>query len=146
MARTLRIVFVSLLLGSWAPAMSWALNTYTWTGASPGHVFTDPTSWSPARSSPRTDDILVFPALGESLVSGIGNQTVAQVVIASGGVYRFSSASPGTVTLTIAGDAGTDFDIDSGAVLTVTGSNAVQISLANLATGRIAGDVHMEGS
>jgi len=146
MARTLRIVFISLLLGSWAPAMSWALNTYTWTGASPGHVFTDPTSWSPARSSPRNDDILVFPALGESLVSGIGNQTVAQVVIASGGVYRFSSASPGTVTLTIAGDAGTDFDIASGAVLTVTGSNAVQISLATLATGRIAGDVHLEGS
>jgi Calx-beta domain-containing protein len=138
-------LFACLVFLSLAPATVWSANTYTWQGGTPGEVFTDPNSWSPVRSSPRTDDILVFPAVANALVNGVPNQTVAQVIFVAGGVYQFSTASS-LVTLNIAGDAGLDFDVPSGTVLTVTGTNVVQISLAPGATGRIAGEFHVDGA
>src|SRR5262245_2051048 len=130
MPRTVRIVLVSLLLGSMAPAMSRAATTYTWNAA--GGPWTNPVSWSPARNSPSLDDILIFPAMGGVLISGIPNQTVGQIIFAPGAYYFFQSSS--MATLTIIGGTGVDFDLPASAILTFNGSNVLQIGLAGGAT------------
>ena len=109
MVRSTRIaLFVFFLLWNLPPATGWGATTYTWNAA--GGPWTNSVSWTPNRTTPATDDILVFPAMGGVAISGIPTQTVGQVIFAPGAYYFFHGASPGAM-LTIAGGTGLDLDL-----------------------------------
>lgn len=102
-----------------------AATTYTWNVASGN--FADPSSWSPARNSPASDDILLFDGslTSTATVSGIlVRTTVGQVIIMNNCAVTFASGSSGAGAGTIS---------RSGSTVTGTGTG--------FASDFVAGDV-----
>lgn len=118
--------------------------TYTWNAASGS--FTDASSWSPLRSAPAVTDVLLFDGsvTPTAAVTGLVTQTIAQLVVQNGAAVTF--ASPASATLTIAGDAGADFDVN-GATLTTLAGNVIILAIGAGATGTVrnAGVVALQG-
>jgi len=118
--------------------------TYVWNAA--GGSFAVATNWTPSRLAPAATDVLVFDGAvtPSAAVTGLSTQTIAQLLVVNGVALTLSS--PATATLTIAGDAGTDFDVDGSSLTTLSG-NIITITIASGATGTVrnSGVVTMQG-
>ena len=115
-----------------------APTTYTWnqTGTA---SFATPANWNPTRTTPATNDILVFNGGGSIVASGLTTQTIAQLQISNSTTVELQSS--GTATLTIAGSLGTDLDIQSGSALNLAQATVITIAVGTGATGSIAGTI-----
>lgn len=97
------------------------------------------TNWTPTRTSPASDDMLVF-SLGDSiLVTNVPTQTFGRLVLSNSSTVALRGSSP--QALTISGRAGTDFDIGTGSRLVLDGNSVLQVKLGPAATGLVSGSV-----
>ncbi|MDT7541848.1 MAG: hypothetical protein QOE33_1752 [Acidobacteriota bacterium] len=123
-----------------------AASTYTY---SPGAVnptdFTLATNWSPARTTPATDDVLIINGTNTPAptITNVPTQTIGQLSIINGANPTISASAAATLTLT--GGAGTDFNIDPTSFLIVSGANAITINLSSAATGSVLGQMTVTG-
>ena len=141
MTRPSRPVLFALLAIA-LPMPAAAVTTYHWVGGG-DESWPTSTHWSPARSAPAVDDILVFDR-GDSIpVFGVPTQTVGQLVVSNGS--RVSLQATAASTVSILGDPGTDLVVEAGARLTLQGASAVSLSLGSSATGNVAGAVVVQG-
>jgi len=78
-------------------------------------------------------------------VQGVVSGTIGRLRLVNGAAPSLSGLSPGPVTLTIAGDAGADPDLEvpAGTTLVTLGSTKPTIMLGPGATGAVAGEVIM---
>jgi hypothetical protein len=119
-----------------------ALGTnYSWnqTGAGPFN-FTTAANWTPARTTPSADDILIFGnGTTNTIVSNVPSQTVARILVQNNTSIILQSL--GANTLTVNGNTASvdDFRVDAGSSLTLAGASPVSISLASAATGNVYG-------
>ncbi|WP_400190323.1 T9SS type A sorting domain-containing protein [Hymenobacter sp. B81] len=131
-----------------------AFTTYTWVGAA-GANWGTAGSWSPSRTSPQTNDVLVFDGGTPSPVLNV-NDAVAQISLINNAdaTFSFPVGQNQTITRTIslAGASGDDFSIAPGSRLTVQstlGNNAdgnLILALATGATASLAGEVRFTAS
>lgn len=139
---TLPVLLVALSSGTAS-----ALTTYTWIGATPG-VWTNAANWSPARNTPAADDILLFDGATTPTpsITGVITQGIGRMVLLNGILLHLQGLSPGPITLTINGGAGTDLDVPTGTTLfAIGGGGRISIALATGTTGLVAGSVDATG-
>src|SRR6266851_5458342 len=116
---------------------------YTWNVAGSG-AFSTASNWTPSRSSPASDDILVFNNGATITASNVTTQTIGQVSI-GGGTNVTLQAGLATQTLTINGGAGS-LAVANGSQLNISGDNVLTISVAAGSTGSISGSMIFSGA
>ncbi|MBL7744956.1 MAG: T9SS type A sorting domain-containing protein, partial [Chitinophagaceae bacterium] len=107
--------------------------TYTWVGGNSS--WATPANWSPVRTAGASTDILQFNDGTTVAVTDVPTETIGQLLISAGTQVTLSAAA--SATLTVGGLAGTDFSVQDGSTLTVSGANALIITLVTGATGSI---------
>lgn len=114
--------------------------TYTW-NATGTASFATPTNWSPSRTTPQTNDILVFNGGGTVVATGLTSQTIAQLLISNNTSVELQSVAP--ATLTIAGTTGTDLSLSAGSEFNILqATNIITVTLISGATATISGVVN----
>jgi hypothetical protein len=137
------IVLLALLLA--APSHVFAAGasveapaaTYTWVGA----VIADwqsPTNWSPPRTNPKMDDILVFRSTTNT-IQNVPNEGIGRLIVSDGAVIRFQSSS--SAMLIISGHQGSGLEIGVGSALHLEGENRITIHLEPGTTADISGNL-----
>lgn len=111
--------------------------TYHWNNPSGGN-FTTAGNWTPNRSAPASNDILVFSTGGGFTVTNVPNQTIGQLRVENNTNVLFNTSTAGNI-LTISGGTGIDFEVQAGSALGLRGTNQLIIELASGATGEIYG-------
>ncbi len=115
----------------------WSQTIKTWNGPATGGSWTTGLNWLPA-VAPVTNDIVVIPTgISGTItnVAGAGSVTLGGLRIEGNSNITFTNTS-NSRTLTIANLAGTDFIIQAGSGLALTGTgNGVNITLAAGANG-----------
>jgi hypothetical protein len=115
-------------------ALSGSVYTWNQTGTA---AFATAANWTPARTTPAATDILVFSNGAVTTATGVTTQTIGQLIVSANTAVNLQGAS----TLTIAGDAGTDLDVQTGSALNCNTAGAVTIAVASGATAGIGGSI-----
>jgi DNA/RNA endonuclease G (NUC1) len=129
-------IFTGSLLGTVNPPVPVG-TTYTWnqTGSA---LWTTATNWTPTRTTPAVDDVLVFNNGGTITVTGVPSQTIGQLSVSGNTTVNLQAAS--AVTLNISG-GGTGLSVAAGSALNCNANNAISIGLAAGTTGSISGSM-----
>lgn len=124
--RTFGISFLVMLL--WHSGAQ-AQTTYTW-NLTGGGIWSTPTNWSPTRSTPAANDVLVFNTTGNATVTGVPTQTIGRLRHTGTGTITLQPAA-GNITLTIqAGGISPQLDMTGGS-FTINGlASGNQLTLA----------------
>ena len=129
MSRLFMLFFTLLVLAN----VSFGQTTYTWIGAGVGDYQVS-TNWSPARTTPATNDILAFNAVTPLTIANVPNQTIGALRILSGtsavtlttnvvtNILSLSAATPLIYT--------TGGSILAGDLLTISLTNAAAFSIS----------------
>src|SRR5689334_2439979 len=88
--------------------------TYTWNGGASA-AWTNAASWSPARNSPATSDVLQFTGGGTTTATSVPTQTIGQLTVSNNTTLTLQQVS--NATLTIAGGSGVDLSVAAGSSL-----------------------------
>src|SRR5205085_90634 len=115
-----------------------AQTTYTWNQTGTASWATS-TNWTPTRTTPAVDDVLVFNNGATTIATGVPTQTIGQLSVS--GNTNVTLQAGATATLTIAGGTGTDLSVDAGSQLNVNTATALTINVATGATGSISGSM-----
>ena len=100
---------------------AWSQTTYTWNIAGGGSWATA-ANWTPTRTTPAANDILVFSNGGTKTITSVPTQTIGALLISNNSnITLDASGGPGKI-LTIGNVVGTDLSIASGSSLTNSGS------------------------
>lgn len=113
---------------------------YTWNQPGTGD-WQVAANWTPARSTPAADDMLVFSGGDSVAVTNVPTQTIGRLLVTSGTTVALRCSAP--QALTIAGRAGTDLDLPAGSRLVLDGSSDLTIQLGAAATGFVGGTVYV---
>lgn len=105
--------------------------TYTWNQVGGGDWIVS-TNWTPTRSGPAANDILVFNNAGTQTVTNVPNQTIGRLVVSGNSAITLATSGVGQRTLKIS-NPGTALDIQSGNTLTLTGNNGTGVRTLTLA-------------
>ncbi|MCC6350454.1 MAG: T9SS type A sorting domain-containing protein [Candidatus Eisenbacteria bacterium] len=113
---------------------------YTWNQTGAGD-WTVATNWTPPRTDPSANDMLVFSGGDSVLVTSVPTQTIGRLQITNNSTVALRC---GTVTaLTISGRAGPDLDIPAGSRLVLDGSSELSLMLGAAATGIVGGSIRV---
>jgi hypothetical protein len=118
----------------------WGQTTYTWnqTGSASWAISTN---WTPDRTTPATNDILVFDNAATTTVTAVPTQTIGQLLVSNSTTVNLQGAAAATV-LTVGGGTGTDLSVASGSALNINvATNTTTIALLTGATGSISGNM-----
>ena len=129
--KSLAIICFGVLAILMASLPSFAQTTYTWASTTAGGSWATGSNWSPTRSSPANNDVLVFNASSNITITAIPTQTIGRLRVIGSGVVTLQSS--GNITLTIqAGGTSPQVDIAAGGII-VNGitSNTINLSVAN---------------
>ena len=133
------IIINALLVLTLTSAFSQA--TYTWNNATSDFALS--TNWTPARTTPASNDILVFSDGGTYTLAGLTAQTIGKLSVSNNTKVTLQASSAATVT--IAGGTDTDLSVGTGCELNLTGAAAITITAATGATAVISGNVTLAG-
>src|SRR5205085_3810614 len=106
---TVLFIALSICSATFFYIRSQAATTYTWnqTGTA---AWTTSTNWTPTRTTPAVDDVLVFNNGATTIATGVPTQTIGQLSVS--GNTNVTLQAGATATLTIAGGTGTDLSVD----------------------------------
>ncbi len=115
---------------------------YTWNNNS-GGIWTTPSNWNPARSTPAVDDRLVFNDGNTYTITGLITDAIEGVHISNTTKITLNSSSGGTLSIGN-GSSGNDLIIEAGSELNIsqTSSAAIIISVGTEASGSISGSMN----
>src|SRR5947207_9495545 len=85
-----------------------AQTTYTWNQTAGGSWATT-TNWTPTRTSPATNDVLVFNNGTTQTVTNVPTQTIGQVSVSGNTAITLTATAAAVVT--IGGGTGTDLSV-----------------------------------
>ncbi len=137
---SLKALFILILLVVMNATPIFAQATYTWNKTGTAD-WTTAANWTPVRTTPAADDILLFNGGNATTLINIPSQTIAQVVINNNTTVHLQAAAAGNI-LNIAGLAtGDDLTISSGSSLSIDGANATTLYVASGATANITGNI-----
>ncbi|GAB2823509.1 hypothetical protein GCM10027043_25850 [Ferruginibacter profundus] len=126
-------------------AVCFSQATYTWNQTGIADWTVD-VNWTPARSTPAADDILLFNNGGATTPVNLPSQTISQLLVYNNTTINLQAGAAGNI-LTIAGLAGSDdLAVGTGSALNINGANAATIFLSNGATANITGAIDFSGA
>jgi uncharacterized repeat protein (TIGR02543 family) len=99
-------------------------HVYVWNASGAG-AWTTASNWSPSRSTPATDDILIFNGGGSVTANSIPTQSIGKLQVTNNTNVTLTPAA--AATLTMLGSSGLGLDMDAGSQITVTGSTALAL-------------------
>lgn len=117
---------------------------YTWNVTTGIGDYNVATNWTPARTTPASNDILLINNGLVDTIFGLTTQTIGQLEITGNSTVCLQAAS--TATLSISGYTNTDLSILSGSQLKVIGANALTVKLLATATAIINGSINYSGA
>lgn len=117
--------------------------TYTWNRSGNGN-WTNASHWSPSRTSPASNDILIIDNGGTKTISSVPTQTIGKLII-GGNTTITLNASGGTQTLTFTNGSGTELTVESGSTL-IQNSNLENINLGANSSADISGTFRIRNS
>jgi hypothetical protein len=115
---------------------------YTWNQTGTASWATA-TNWTPTRTVPAANDVLMFNNGATTVATGVPTQTIGQLLVSANTNVTLQAAAP--VTVTIQGGAGADLGVAGGSTLQLTGANAMTLALGAGATGNISGSTILLG-
>ncbi len=118
-------------------------SVYTWNQGVTGD-WQSPASWTPARTTPASSDILRFSHGGTTTPTNLPTESLGQLIIFGNTTVNLQSAT--AVTLTIAGADGDDLIVEGASALNFNGPNALTVNLASGATAALAGSITFSSS
>ncbi|HYX29113.1 MAG TPA: Calx-beta domain-containing protein, partial [Pyrinomonadaceae bacterium] len=132
------------------PATCTGSTLYTWNPPAPGSDsnYTTAINWTPTRTSPNQDDVLVVDG-AVTLTTHLDNiptETIGRFRFINGTAATLSTGSANTLTIKGDGSNVTDFDVAGFSQVTLSGSNTLTISLASGATGNIDNLLTIQGN
>jgi hypothetical protein len=134
------LVFLMLLNG----AICFSQVTYTWNKTGIADWTVD-VNWTPARTAPAANDILLFNSGAATTLINVPSQTIGQLSVGNNTAVNLQSGATGN-TLTIAGLTGSDdLAIANGSSFNINGTNATTIFLGTGATANIQGSINYAG-
>lgn len=101
-------------------------------------------NWTPPRTTPATDDMLVFSSGDSVAVTNVPTQTIGRLVVTAGSTVALRCSSP--AALTISGRAGADLDLPAGSRLVLDGTSDLSLMLGAAATGIVGGTIYVWNS
>jgi hypothetical protein len=137
--------FFTFLLASllFLPAVALAQQVYTWNTTNGS--WTTATNWTP-NGIPSANDKAVFNNGGTYTVSNVPATSIGAIEVDNNTQVTFTATASNTVTLTGFGSGlGNALNINSG-TLTLSGSNAITLSIQSGNTGKIAGTLRFQGA
>jgi CSLREA domain-containing protein len=144
---TRRLATALVVLGTLASVFLYtrarAATSYTWNQTGTASWVTS-TNWTPTRTTPAVDDVLVFNNGATTTVTNVPTQTIGQLLVSGNTTVNLQAAA--AATLTIAGGTGTDLDVQSGSALNCNTINAITIAVGTGATGSISGSMTFSAS
>jgi len=119
--------------------------TYTWNQTGNGTwSWATATNWTPTRTTPATNDILVFSNSGTKTITNIPTQTIGQLIISNNTNITLESSNPSGKILTIGnGVVGDELVIASGSSL-ANGGALDGITLSANSTSNISGTLTVD--
>jgi len=114
-----------------------AQTTYTWNQTASASWAVS-TNWTPTRTTPATNDVLVFNNAATTTVTAVPTQTIGQLLISGNTNVTLQAAVTANV-VTIGGGAGTDLSVASGSQLNISTALALTIALATGTSGTVSG-------
>ncbi|HNL66205.1 MAG TPA: hypothetical protein PKL81_14010, partial [Ferruginibacter sp.] len=116
------------------------VNTYVWTGAN-NTLWTDPLNWLPVRTTPSSNDSLLFVGPLTVTVTGVPTETIGYLGVSLGANVTLQ-ASANNNTLTISGGfTGEELELEAGSQLNISGNNALTINIPSGNSSIIDGDM-----
>lgn len=103
--------------------------TYTWLATTGSADWQTPTSWTPSRISPSSNDVLQFNLGGTSTATNVPAQTVAQILVDNNTDISLQAAATSTLTLGFAASTN---------VLSITSGSNLQLSSTGLVVHTLA--------
>ncbi len=116
---TLRSLIIAILSMA-AVFQAAAQTTYTWNQAGGGNWATA-TNWTPSRTSPATNDILVINNGGTKTITNVLTQTIGRLLI--GGSTNVTLTPNGAARTLTLSNAGSALEVQSGSSLALIGQN-----------------------
>ena len=138
-----KVCFFLLLL--FTGIITFGQTTYTWNQAGGTADWLLSTNWTPTRSTPATNDIIVFDNGLTNTVTNVPQQTIGQMLLSNNTTVNLQSGAANN-TFTIGGGTGTDLSVANGSALNINGANTMFMVLSTGATGSIAGNMTFSAS
>ena len=113
---------------------------YTWNQTGTGD-WNLASNWTPVRSFPASDDMLVFSGGDSVAVTNVPTQTIGRLQVTNNSRVALRCAP--AQALTISGRAGPDLDIPAGSRLVLDGSSDLTLMLGAAATGIVSGTMYV---
>ena len=111
-----------------------AQTTYTWSGSG---SWATSTNWSPTRTTPAANDILVFNTGTTLTVTAVPTQTIGKLQVTNSTALTLQPAATAT-TLTISGGSGA-LSVAAGSQLNISGTNTLTLNLPTGSNGTVSG-------
>lgn len=131
-------VFCVVVMNNTAAAQT----TYTWNQTGTASWATS-TNWTPTRTTPATNDIIVFNNGATTTVTAVPTQTIGQFAVSGSTTVNLQPAA-GNLVLTIS-TTGANLSVAAGSALNISGgttsTNTLKILVATGATGSISGSM-----
>ncbi len=115
---------------------------YTWNQTGTASWATS-TNWTPTRTVPAANDVLMFNNGATTVATGVATQTIGQLLVS--GNTNVTLQAGATATVTIQGAGGTDLGVAAGSTLQIAAANALTLALGAGATGDISGSTILLG-
>src|SRR3954471_8631647 len=112
-------LFIALFL---IAVSSQAQTTYTWNSSTA--VWTTTTAWTPTRTTPATNDILVFSSNTTVTPTSVPTQTIGKLQVSGTSTVVNLQAGAAATVLTINGGAAA-LTVSSGCQLNISGANSL---------------------
>ena len=122
---------------------SYAQTTYVWNGATTN--FTDSNNWTPTRSTPAPNDILVFNNGSTNSVTNVPSQTIGQLIVQNNTTVNLQ-ADAANNTLTISNLTGVDLLVEAGSTLRIQSTTVCTLLVNTSATAEIYGTIAAAGA
>ncbi|HEY0544520.1 MAG TPA: carboxypeptidase-like regulatory domain-containing protein [Pyrinomonadaceae bacterium] len=111
--------------------------TYTWAGPTLGLAdYNLPTNWSPARTTPAANDILVINTGFTPTLTNVPTQTIGALLVTNSTSATLTTMAANTLTISGGSNA---LQVDAASALTLADVNPLKISVASGSTGTVAG-------
>ena len=127
------------------PAAVLAQTTYTWNQTASAS-WAISTNWTPKRTTPATNDILVINGVTTPAptITNLPTQTIGRLRILSNAQVTLTALSSGQ-TLTISGATSPAFEMQAGTALSLINSQLITIALSGSSTSSISGAIGFDG-
>jgi hypothetical protein len=119
---------------------------YVWTGST-NLDWQNASNWFPNRTVIQPSDTLKFTSTPAGTITNVPNETIKKLIIQGPSNVDLQAASSGnTITLNVPAATDNALVITSGSVLTISGSNILNISIASSSSANVLGNIVLTGA